>query len=259
MKSGVVSLLFPPKCASCGSLLEFRGLGMEIPGLCEDCQKRWDSELLDTCGVCGQAVKNCNCMTEELQRARCNGFRKRVYYLHGSGSAVQNRILFKIKNGPSMGAIDFLADELEKTARTLLTEGSVDLSNTVLSYLPRSRKTLAASGTDQGKRLAYALADRMGIAVANVICRRRGKERQQKHLNMTQRRKNAKTTYSVRKNSSLEGKTVILIDDIVTTGSTMAAGVRLLRGIGAERVYALAVAVDDQQKNGKTRPVVFSI
>ena len=113
-------MLFPPKCAACGRLLEFRGLGQEIDPLCEVCRSRWESELLDTCGTCGMAVKDCNCMTEALSRAKCVELRKRLYYLHGSNSAVQNRILYKIKNQPSLYAIGFLAEELEETLREMM-------------------------------------------------------------------------------------------------------------------------------------------
>ena len=107
-------MLFPPKCAACGRLLEFRGLGQEIDPLCEVCRSRWESELLDTCGTCGMAVKDCNCMTEALSRAKCVELRKRLYYLHGSNSAVQNRILYKIKNQPSLYAIGFLGLKITK-------------------------------------------------------------------------------------------------------------------------------------------------
>ena len=255
----MISLLFPPKCACCGELLEFCGLGTELAALCHNCRKRWDSELLDTCGVCGVAVTDCNCMTEALCRAKCDGFRKRVYYIHGNRSAVQNRILFKIKDQPAASAVEFLADELQQTLGSMLQEEHLRKSETVLVYFPRNRRSAAMRGTDQGKRLAYALSERVGIPVVRALRRRWGTEQQQKHLNMRQRRKNAKAAYAARKKLSLKGKSVILIDDIVTTGSTMAAGVRLLRKIGAERVYALSIAADDQQKNGNLRQPMFRI
>ena len=259
MRAGLISLLFPPKCSCCDKLLPFCGLGREISALCEDCQKQWNSELLDSCGACGMAVQDCNCMPEALCRAHCNGFRKRVYYFHGSRSAVQNRILFKIKNQPSIYAVQFLAEELEIALRSLMQEELLSAEDTVLVYLPRSRRSAAVGGTDQGRQLAQALSQRMDIPVVRAIRRRRGREKQQKHLNSAQRRKNARATYAVRGRLALTGKNVVLIDDIVTTGSTMAAGVRLLRKIGAARVYALSVAVDHVQKNGNLRQPTFSL
>ena len=249
MRAGIRSLLCPPKCVSCGTLLDFQGLGAEVPALCRHCRELWQSETLDTCGVCAKAVSQCTCMTEELKKAHCAEFRKRVYYIHGKNSPVQNRILFRIKKRPSLRAIEFLADELEKSVRSLLTENGLFRENAVLMYLPRGRHAYAASGTDQGKRLAYALSKRTGIAVCPAIERRRGQERQQKSLDLAQRRRNAKASYVLKEALVPEGKTVLLVDDIVTTGSTIAAGARLLRGTGVTAVYALSVAVDDSQKN----------
>lgn len=259
MKTGLISLLFPPKCPGCGELLEFCGLGKETTGLCPRCQARWNSDLLDTCGGCGRAVTDCGCMPEILGRAKCAGYRKRIYYLHGSRTAVQNRILFKIKDQPSANAIRFLAEELEETLRSVMQEQSISKENAVLVYLPRSRGAAAVGGTDQGKQLARALSKRVDIPVVDAIRRRIGGERQQKHLNSVQRQKNAKSTYAVRKGISLKGKNAILIDDIVTTGSTMAVGVRLLRRMGAERVFALSVAADDVQKNGNLHQPTFRV
>ena len=55
VRAGIRSLLCPPKCVSCGTLLEFRGLGAEVPALCRHCRELWQSETLDTCGVCAKA------------------------------------------------------------------------------------------------------------------------------------------------------------------------------------------------------------
>ena len=131
MKVGFRSFLFPPKCPSCGALLDFGGFGREIDALCDACKKRWSSELLDSCGICGKPISACECMTEEMQKAGFAGFRKRVYYIHGVRSAAQNRILFKIKEGPAAGAIDFLSDELQKSLTELIAKDSVSTRDAI--------------------------------------------------------------------------------------------------------------------------------
>ncbi|WP_459686945.1 ComF family protein [Agathobaculum sp. TL06] len=54
------------------------------------------------------------------------------------------------------------------------------------------------------------------------------------------RKKNAERALRVRAGVDLSGKSVILVDDIITTGSTVAAAVKLLREMGAAHVYVLA-------------------
>lgn len=260
MRAGPVSLLFPPKCASCGVLLRFEGFGQaELPALCPKCRKLWDSEKLTTCGECGEPVSLCGCMTEELQKARCKGFYKLVYYLHGKNSAVQNRMLFRIKNSPARRCTDFLAQEMAERLRPLTADGVILPVRTVIVYIPRGHSAALQTGTDQAKRLASAFSELTGIPVSHAVARRWGKKKPQKKLDRNERRRNAKRSYRLRKNISLNGKDVILIDDIVTTGSSMAATAKLLRGAGAENIYCFAVASDDCNQNIRTRQPTFKI
>lgn len=259
MRTGLLSLICPPKCVSCGKLLEFRGFGEEIAALCGDCAALWSSERLDTCGVCGLAVSACACMPEELKKSRCCELRKCVYYLHGKRDAVQNRIIFGIKNHPSARAVNFLADELMKSMETLFSKNVISKERAALVYLPRGRRAYAESGTDQGRQLAIALSKRTGIPVVPAIQRRMWREKQQKKLTRKQRKENAIATYRQREGISLEGRIVLLVDDIVTTGATMAVGTKLVRRAGAEAVYAVAVALDDSQKSVGVRQPTFRI
>ena len=55
------------------------------------------------------------------------------------------------------------------------------------------------------------------------------------------------------------GKTVFLVDDIVTTGSSMAAAARLLRRKDVTRVVCVAVASDDRNKNAGVKQPTFRI
>ena len=259
MSAGIGSLICPPKCISCGKLLEFRGFGEEAPALCGDCEGQWNSERLDTCGVCGLAISECACMPEELRKSKCAALRKCVYYLHGKRDAVQNRIIYGIKNHPSKRAMEFLASQLAKSMEALFSANGVQKERAVLVYLPRGYKAYAESGTDQGKQLALALSKETGIPVVPAIKRRMWRGKPQKKLNFRQRKANATATYRCRRGISLEGKTAFLVDDIVTTGATMAAGTRILRSMGAQAVYAVAIALDDVQKSVGMKQPTFRI
>lgn len=259
MNYRLTSVLFPPRCAGCGTLLNFRGAGKDFSAFCPDCRDAWESELLDTCGGCGLAVSLCSCRPEELARAHGGGLWKRVYYLHGKRMAPQNRILFKIKERSSASCMDFLSREMEKSLACLMDEKSPDLTRMRITYLPRSRRSALQSGTDQGRELAYALSRRTSIPVEPIICRHRRANVQQKTLSPKERRKNALDSYYLDKHADPAGKIYVLVDDVVTTGSTLAAGVRLLRRAGAEAVYALAIAVDDVNKNASLRQPHFKI
>ena len=237
-------LLFPPKCASCSTLLE-----LDAPldeALCPDCQKLWESDKLETCGVCAKRVGDCACLTERMQKAKCRGFYKLVYYFPGKRVRVPNRLIYAVKQSRDQRTVDFLARELFGAVERLMKEESISSSDVILTYIPRGATAKLQYGTDQSRELAEALSKNSGLPMCPLIRRRWGRGKQQKKLDPVARYKNAKESFLPVANPviSPKGKTVILLDDIVTTGASMAVGVRILRKMGASGVYALALASD---------------
>lgn len=259
MRAGLISLLFPPKCTSCGALLRFKGLGAELSALCTECEKVWRSEKLSSCGWCGKPVSVCSCMPEELQRARCTELRKLVYYLGGTRFSVQNRMLYRLKKAPDRRGTAFLAEELTVAVREWEQNGLLPRAHAAVMYLPRGTRAVLETGTDQAKQLARALAERVQLPMIQPVVRRWGRGQQQKQLGPRERRRNAGRSYRIRRGTDLHGMTVILVDDIVTTGSSMAAAAKLLFRAGAERILCLAAASDSDNQSPDIRQPAFRI
>ncbi|MBQ8431967.1 MAG: ComF family protein [Clostridia bacterium] len=238
------NLLFPPKCASCGQLLPHDIADAEA--LCPVCRAEWESEILETCGICAKPVGECSCMTERMGKAKCAGFSKLVYYYPGKRQRVQNRLIYTVKQSREQRAAAFLARELARNIEALLKQEGISNEEVVLTYIPRGSRSKMQYGTDQAKVLATLLGKQTALEVRPTLRRRFGRGRPQKKLDPAGRYRNAKESFAPMEASipALHGKTVILVDDIVTTGSSMAVGIRLLRQMGARRVYALAVASD---------------
>lgn len=242
------ALLFPPKCAACRSLLDWYGATEESVALCEHCRKRWDSERLEVCGQCAKVITECTCMPDALRRSRCQGLRKLVYYRHGTREPVQNRMIYRIKETRDRRAVAFLASSLLPALRELLASDGALEHDAVLTWAPRGRGARLLYGTDQARELARALSALSGVPCKGLLKRRHGRSRVQKTLDAKARRANAAAAFGLTRAARNISDTVILVDDIVTTGESMAACVRLLRMAGARRVMALSVAVDDQKK-----------
>ena len=75
------------------------------------------------------------------------------------------------------------------------------------------------------------------------LLKRRGSSSEQKHLGRRDRIENATTSIYINKNYNCNGKTIILLDDIVTTGASLNACTELLYGSGARLVITAALAV----------------
>ncbi|WP_445401914.1 phosphoribosyltransferase family protein [Zobellella sp. An-6] len=92
-------------------------------------------------------------------------------------------------------------------------------------------------GYNQAEEIARGLADRLAIPVDNRVLHRVRATTSQTHLNRRQRRRNLRGAFSL---SPLAYRHVALLDDVITTGTTMAELTRLLHAAGVERVEVWA-------------------
>ena len=242
----LLELLFPPVCASCRTLLDRADI-LAGRALCPSCKREWESEKMETCPSCAKTVTACRCVTEDMEKCKCEALCKLVYYIHGKREPLQNRLIYSIKQERRRRTVEFLAAELAVSARDLLAEQGIAAQDAVLTYIPRATAARLQYGTDQARELARALSRELSIPMLPLLERRPRMGRPQKHLNSAERLKNAKKTYRVRDYDGCRAKTVLLVDDIVTSGATVAICARLLRRAGASHVFALAVAADELQ------------
>jgi ComF family protein len=112
-------------------------------------------------------------------------------------------------------------------------------------------------GFNQAELLARGMARRRGVPVVRALRRVRSTQTQA-GLSNTARRRNVAAAFQCRRGAqTLAGRRVLLIDDVMTTGSTAAACARVLKRAGVARVVLLTVArVDRRFHAGNLQPVV---
>jgi competence protein ComFC len=96
-------------------------------------------------------------------------------------------------------------------------------------------------GFNQADLLAKPVARKYGLKVAPLLRRVRLGKRQA-GLGATERHKNLKGAFQLARNARVEGKRILLIDDVLTTGTTLAAATAVLKDAGAKWVSVLTVA-----------------
>lgn len=240
--SGFLAMFFPKRCVACGELLEFDYRDC----LCPDCREEWDEAKVEICEVCGKTQTRCRCA---YGKEHVDMVRHLAAYDHNKREGVANRIVYNLKKSNYNVLFLFVADEMANE----LVDFKVD-ENTVVAGVPRSPGSVRRYGYDHAKKLARVLAERLEVGYLDALGHYGGKQ-EQKTLNKSQRALNAKENCYLKNGvgDSLKGKTVLLVDDIITTGAMTGACAEQLHLGGAKRVICLLAAKNRLDKEAKKK------
>lgn len=122
----------------------------------------------------------------------------------------------------------------------ILQQGPGDFD--YLTWVPVSRERKRQRGYDQSELLAKAVGRELGVRPVRLLTKIRNTPPQSKAKTAEARKANILGAFSVTGNADLQGKTVLLLDDIFTTGATSDECARVLLLAGAKSVHCAAVA-----------------
>lgn len=240
------NLLFPPKCVACREFIQKDLLDKcEIP-LCEKCRTKWEREKLDRCPDCGLEMTVCNCGSRMLDKVGVTDIVKLVNYSVKQKSVGKSAVLY-MKKHKSSAAFDYFASQLSFAVGRKIRE----YGETVITYVPRSEKSVSEYGFDQSKMLADRLAHKCGVECLSLFSRTSVKRVEQKKLKLSERFENAKGLYELDEKAveRLEGvKCVVIVDDVITSGASLSGCVNILKSVFDGEVVCAAVA-----RTGKKR------
>ncbi len=132
----------------------------------------------------------------------------------------------------------FLADLLIREAKPALREQHWDFIVPVPLYPVKQRER----EFNQAERLASHLSQATGIPLRKNLLRRVVPTATQTLLTREQREKNMRGAFAMTKPSTLDGKRIVLVDDVFTTGATTSACAKILKSAGADDVCVWTVA-----------------
>lgn len=114
-------------------------------------------------------------------------------------------------------------------------------NNTILVHIPTATARIRERGYDHAKLLAAALAKESGLIHLPLLART--SQQRQVGSGRTERFKNISGVFRISGTAKdVEGAHILLVDDVVTTGATLAEAARVLRAAGAQRVDATVFA-----------------
>ena len=209
--SALLDILFPPRCVFCRRFLKS---GREL-----------------ICDACSRSLP----YTERGGEKTGEFFSVCVAPLYYEGDVRESLLRFKFKDatGYSKAYGKLLADCIKENLA-----GRYDL----ISWVPLSRKRLKERGYDQAMLLALAAALELDDVAVSTLEKPVEAEKQSQMGSAEMRRANISGAYSAVDPELVDGKRILLIDDIVTTGSTLSECAKTLLAAGASEVLCAAVA-----------------
>jgi ComF family protein len=222
--AGVERCLLPPACLLCGEAVPEREGDALICGLC---RIRWRPIPHPVCDRCGQPARQgldcrlCVGWPEGLSRVRS------AVWLEGSARDAVHQLKYE---GWSR-AVEAMAEVMRPLEP--LTDG------VSLIPIPLGARRLRERGYNQSERLAAALGAKAGIAVRSDLLQRVRETRTQTALTPEARHANVAGAFRAGESAGLA---LVLVDDVFTTGATLAAAGAALIEAGAARVEAVTFA-----------------
>ena len=237
----ILALFIVPKCVSCFSVIE-----NDKEALCEECRHTYQLESKLECSVCRRPHTHCTC------RVHFEGLSIPLFHVTGydiKRNAISKNIVLHIKDNNYPAAFDFMAAEMTEVLKLrlpLIT--SFPLDQIILTWVPRSERAKRRAGHDQSYEMARRIADMLGCRLVAMF--ENGSTSYQKTLSKDKRRENAVKSYSIKAGAidDVGHRHVVLVDDIVTTGSSIGACAQLLRESGVKHLSALVYAKTDSRK-----------
>lgn len=228
----LLDALYPLECAGCG------GSGKII---CDRCAQELPCLVPPYCRVCAAYSETELCRVCVQSGRHFDGARAPYRYEGSIRDAILALKYGGIKAAaPQLG--DMLADYLKENP----------LPGDVVAPVPMHASRRRERGYNQAELLARRVAGRCDIPYrADLLARTRRVDPQAGMTNAASRATNVADSVTISRPSEVHGRQVILVDDVVTTGSTLNACAAALKEAGVASVWCLTLAVAGSHRTGE--------
>lgn len=219
----ITDIFFPNRCPFCDCFIKWDRL------VCEKCEGELPFTGKELCEKCGKSPCECS---DLLNYDRVYSV---CYYEDKAKKAVLD-----LKNTNSSNSAEYFASVLsEKISKD-------DVKYDYIVPVPMSKSKKRKRGYNQAEEIAVKLSERTGIPVSDSFIYKVDNDSEQHSLNEKERSEYVKAIFFCKDKVELNGKKILLCDDVFTTGSTVSYCAYLLKKLGAEHIGAAVIAVTER-------------
>ncbi|MBQ4397747.1 MAG: ComF family protein [Clostridia bacterium] len=221
----LLNLIFPPRCPMCGELL------CHGEHICSRCINETEFICHPICRQCGRPWGRCRCGTESSPFF----FTRNISPLIYSKAARSGIHRMKFHNSPS--SCTYFGKLMALAVRTEYLDAGIpiDCVMGVPMYCDDERRR----GYNQANLLAKIVASELNLPCFSRVLTKYRKNENQHTLSYAERQKNIRNVFRVAHPKKITDKTVLLCDDVITSGSTLNECARILLEAGAGAVYCV--------------------
>jgi len=216
-----IDSIFPPACVGCGKAGVY---------FCVECEQNISPILYKQNGL--ESGGDVESAKRKNDRQKENSFYSARAFAYHDGLMKKAVHRLKYKNDLGLGKV------LAKKVIKIVEENNWDIDLVV--PIPLGKKRRKNRGYNQAELIAFPLAHYLGINFDSNIIRRCKETRTQIGLTVKERFENVNGAFEV-VNDTAKDKSILLIDDVYTSGATMRSAAQALKDAGAECVYSLTV------------------
>lgn len=236
----LADIIYPPRCAICNRFLWKRPLERDTssPFFCAECLTGFVPLSSPRCPICSQPL-----LPEGTEDHICEEcIRRRPSYetlwaCYRYEGTMQAGIL-RLKYGRRSLLADALGPLLADYARARIPKGN----NLLLIPVPLHPQRLRERGFNQSLLLARHVAKSLHMDLDFLSLRRIKHTPPQASLARKDRRHNVRGAFAINDPRPVKGRSILLVDDVVTTGTTLHECARVLKKCGAAQVFGLSLA-----------------
>lgn len=231
-KLPVISLL-PKRCAYCGKVVTADVL------MCTECKGKVSKIEGEICKYCGREKKSCSC------KKSANYYSAIAAPFYFEGVVRKGMHAFKFRKSPQNA--ESYADEMAKTINSRFGNVSFDY----ITEVPMTQNQIRKRGYNQCSLLSKEISDKMGIEYRAGVLKKLYETGNQHGLSYYLRKGNLTGVFDVLNPDEVKDKTILLCDDISTSGETLNECAKMLWLYGAKEVYCIAAALTKPMKKHK--------
>lgn len=232
IKDFILWLVLTKRCRYCNTLIT------KDEDLCGDCRENLPRISGEKCRFCGAAKERCTC---KKHRMKFDGITSPFYYESGIKESLK---LLKF-NGKS-----HLANALAQDVAKCIQKDFDGIDFDFICFVPFSNLQKLDRNYNQSELLAEKVSKILNVPVKNALVKLFDVKTQHDMANQ-QRKGNVHGIYDVKYGFDVKGKTILLIDDIMTTGETLNNCAVILKIRGAEKVYCATAAITAKKIKNK--------